>query len=449
MVDADLPITREDTRPLRVLFLDLNSYFASCEQQESPELRGKPICVAPVDSDSTVAIAASYEAKKYGIKTGTNIGEARKLCADLIVVPARHTLYVHFHELVQKVAETVLPIEKVCSIDEMRFRLIGKERDPEEARALAHKMKAALRDGAGECLTCSVGIAPNSFLAKLGTEMQKPDGLVILQLADIPSRLLDLKLTDFTGINKRMQARLNAAGVFTVADLYACTRAQLRVAFGSVVGERWWYLLRGYDMDLQVNEQKSLGHSHVLSPKDRTDQGCRDVLLRLIQKATARLRATGLCASAVNFHVVGFDKSWQAHVRMDPTSDTITVNEEFLKKWEGRDFERPRQVGLTFTDLVPAEGVTPSLFDGAVQRGHLNKAVDTVNQKFGKNSIYLAGMHKAKDSGDEKIAFNKVSLFKEGKGDNEWVDTFRGNPVNLEEERVASDPADLDPFSTE
>jgi len=403
-----------------MLFLDLNSYFASCEQQESPELRGKPVVVAPVDADTTVAIAASYEAKRFGIKTGTQIGEAKRLCPDLIVVPGRPPLYIHFHEKVKKVAESVLPIDRVCSIDEMRFRLIGKERDPGEARELALRMKRALRERVGECLTCSIGIAPNAFLAKLGTEMQKPDGLVILQRDDLPGRLLSLKLTDFTGINRKMQARLNAAGIFTPGDLFAATTQELRKAFGSVVGERWWYLLRGYEMDLPEVEQKSLGHSNVLSPDLRTEKGCRDVMLRLIQKATARMRANMLCAKAVSFHVAGMQKSWQAHTRLDPTNDTITINEEFLRLWEGRDFERPLRVGLTFTDLVPADHVTPSLFEGAVQRAHLNQAVDRVNQKFGKNTVYLAGMQTTRDSASEKIAFNKVWLFSEGKGDNEW-----------------------------
>lgn len=444
MVDETLPLVRPDERPLRVLFLDLNSYFASCEQQEDASLRGKPIIVVPLESDSTCAIAASYEAKRYGIKTGTLVGEAKRLCRELVVVRARPPLYVHYHRRVQEVVETVLPIDRVCSIDEMRFRLIGQERHPAVARELALRMKKALYEGAGECLTCSVGIAPNGFLAKLATEMQKPDGLVLLQQADLPERLLGLKLTDFTGINRKMKARLNAAGVFSVADLYALDQSGLRRAFGSVVGERWWYLLRGYELDLDVEDGKSLGHSHVLAPELRNDQGCRDVLLRLIQKATARLRSKHLCARAMTVHVGAFDRSWRATTRMEATSDTIRVNEEFLRLWATRDFVRPRQVGVTFTDLVPAEGVTPSLFEDTAERDRLNQAVDQVNQKFGKNSVFLAGMYRARDSADEKIAFNKTWLFSEGKGDNVWPDTFRGHPLAPGEDHQAegdeSDP---------
>src|SRR5947209_374011 len=137
MVDANLPLIAKQERPLDVLFLDINSYFATVEQQEQPELRGKPIIVSPVNSDSTCAIAASYEAKRYGIKTGTNVGEARTMCPGLIVVPARPSLYVHYHERIIEAAESVLPVEKVDSIDEMHFKLIGKEREVPEAHRLA------------------------------------------------------------------------------------------------------------------------------------------------------------------------------------------------------------------------------------------------------------------------------------------------------------------------
>ncbi len=435
MVDAFLPIENGDSRPLRVLFLDINAYFASVEQQEQPYLRGKPIAVAPVDTDSTCAIAASYEAKRFGIKTGTNIGEARRLCPELVVVPARPPLYVHYHQRIIETAETVLPVDKVCSIDEMRFRLIGAEREPGMARELATRMKRRICAELGECITCSVGVAPNSFLAKLATEMQKPDGLVILQKDDLPGRLLDLKLTDFTGINRKMKARLNGAAIFTVADLLAQDRAGLKKAFGSVIGERWWYLLRGFEMELAETAQKSLGHSHVLAPEMRTDQGCRDVLLRLISKATARLRSNQLCAESFSVYVSGFDKSWGTQRRIDATNDTLRVNDEFAKMWADRDFARPRTVGITFSSLKPFDAVTPSLFDSPQDHLKLNAALDELNQKFGKNSVFLGAIHRSRDAADEKIAFNKVELFSEGKGDNEWVDTFRGHPPKAKQKR--------------
>ncbi|MCW5936519.1 MAG: hypothetical protein KIT11_04340 [Fimbriimonadaceae bacterium] len=426
MVDARLPFEFKDERPLRALFLDLNAYFASVEQAERPELRGRPVIVVPLMADTTFAIAASYEAKRFGIKTGTRVGEAKLLCPDLVLVEARPPLYVHYHHRVLEVCEDVLPIEKVCSIDEMRFQLIGKERQPEEAKAIARRLKKAIRERVAENMSCSIGIAPNGFLAKLATEFEKPDGLATIQSHELPDRLKGLKLTTFPGINTRTEARLKGAGIFTSDDMLARSPAQLRRAFGSVGGERWYYLLRGYQLDRENATNKSLGHSNVLAPELRTDQGCRDVLLRLAHKASARLRKNGLWAQRISIGVSG-KRSWHAEGPLPPTQDSVTVTERLLELWEGRDFEGPIKVGVTFTHLAEPTGFTPSLFDDTIARAEMSRAVDRINQKFGKNSVYLASIEKAKDRASEKIAFNKTWLFSEGKGDNEWPDTFRGH----------------------
>lgn len=425
MVDESLPI-ESHPRPLRYLFLDLNAYFASVEQQERPELRGQPVAVVPVDADTSFVIAASYEAKALGVKTGTQIGEAKRMCPGIAIVQARPQVYVAYHHAVIEAAETVLPIEEVCSIDEMRFRLLLTESAPAIARELGLEIKRAIRRHVGEQMTCSVGIAPNPFLSKLATELQKPDGLVVLQASDLPHRLFTLRLTDFTGINKRMAARLNGAGIFTAQQLCEASREAIHHAFGSVVGERWYYLLRGIDLPSETRDRKSLGHSHVLPPKLRTEQGCREVLLRLIQKAAARLRATDLWATRMTISVKGFDRSWKAEIVLPATQDTLRMNEEFLRVWPQRDFNKPRSVAITFTNLHQPEQVTPSLFDETDDQGDLNRAVDDINRRFGKNSVFLAGMERARNSAPERIAFNKTWLFSEGKGDNEWVNTFRG-----------------------
>ncbi|MFI5385643.1 MAG: DNA polymerase [Fimbriimonadales bacterium] len=440
MVDAHLPIELRE-RPLRYLFLDLNSYFASVEQQEYPELRGKPVAVVPVDVDTSFVIAASYEAKRFGVKTLTQIGEAKRLCPELICVTGHHSMYAHYHKRVIEVAETVLPVDQVCSIDEMRFRLLKTESPPEITREIALKMKRTIREQVGQCLTCSIGIAPNSFLAKVGTELQKPDGLVIIEAKDLPDALHRLDLTGFPGINRRMEVRLNAQGIFTSEQMCAASREHMHRAFGSVIGERWWYLLRGFDLPMAKTERKSLGHSHVLPPEHRTEKGCREVLLRLLQKASARLRKEDLWTEEMVVAVKGFKKSWEKRIKLPPTQDTVTLNEFFLKEWPGHDFVQPKMVAVTFTRLLEHEQVTPSLFDPTFDRSLLSKAVDTVNKKFGKNKIYLAGMEHAKETAEERIAFGKTELFSEGKGDNEWVDTFRGLPRSSPADR--SDRSDL------
>lgn len=418
VVDASLPFMKAE-RKLRYLFLDFNSYFASVEQQERPELRGKPVAVVPVLTDHTSCIAASYEAKAYGIRCGTNVGEARMRCPELHVVQARPKVYVAYHEKAKEVAQRILPINEVHSIDEVSFKLLGEERNKGEACELAVKLKSEIMRAVGPCIKSSVGIAPNRFLAKVASDMQKPDGLVVLEAKDLPHKLYRLKLTDFVGINVKMQKRLNGAMIFTSEQLCAAGRHELVHAFGSIVGEKWWYMLRGYDMGPELHPRRSLGHSSVLAPDMRTDDSCREVLLRLIQKAAARLRSEDLWTDSMDIGVSSDVHPWYVHLRVPPTQDTLTLNEHFLEAWQDRDFRQPRKVSVTFTSLRKAEHVTPSLFDPNYDRMPLNKAVDNVNKKFGKNSIYLAGMEHAKDAADEKIAFGKTWLFQEGKGDNE------------------------------
>src|SRR6516225_2912854 len=139
-----------------------HAFFASCEQQENPALRGQPIIVVQTMTDSAVAIAASYAAKAFGIKTGTLMRDARQLCPAVVPVQANHRLYTEYHERILKAVDTCLPVEKVCSIDEMACKLMGTERQVPAARELAVKVKRALREQVGECLTCSIGIAPKS-----------------------------------------------------------------------------------------------------------------------------------------------------------------------------------------------------------------------------------------------------------------------------------------------
>jgi len=166
-----------DDYPLRWLFVDMNSYFASVEQQLRPELRGKPTVVVPVMTDSTCCIAASYEARKYGIKTGTNVAEARKLYKELKIVESRPEKYIEIHHKIVSAVSSVLPVDSVLSIDEMSCRLTGKQTVRENAVEIGREVKRAIREQVGEYVKCSVGIAPNRFIAKVASDMEKPDGV--------------------------------------------------------------------------------------------------------------------------------------------------------------------------------------------------------------------------------------------------------------------------------
>ncbi len=437
MVDGTLPIEQRE-RPLRYLFLDFNSYFASIEQQENPALRGKPVAVAPVDAETTCCIAASYEARAYGVKCGTMIGDARRMCPGLVVVRGDHAVYAAYHERIEKVVQEILPIDEKLSIDEMSFRLLGTERTPAVAMEIAREMKRRIRERVGVAITCSIGIAPNPFLAKVATELQKPDGLVVIMAGELPQRLYGLKLTDFPGINRRMNARLNASGILTTEAMCAASRFELTRAFGSIVGERWWYLLRGVDLKQEKHSRGSFSHSHVLPPGLRTEEGSRTVLIRLLYKAAMRLRAEGLWTEGLSFGVSSFGKSWDAYVPLPPTQDSTTLAEALNKEWVHRDFEGPRKVWCVLTHLKPAEAVTPSLFDE--RKGDvvaMSQAIDRMNARFGKLKVYPAPIHGVRDTAEERIAFGKTKLLSEGAGDDRWTSMverlMEGDPPALPE----------------
>jgi len=189
--------------PLRNLFLDFNAYFASVEQQVNPKLRNKPTVVVPMMTDSTCCIAASYEAKKYGIRTGTLVSEAKKICPGLQLVEAHHRLYIQYHNQLVKAVESCVHVDQVMSIDEMVCSLMGKQKIRENAIELALQIKKTIVEKVGEYLKCSIGLAPNRFLAKTATDMQKPDGLVVIEEKDLPHCLYNLKLSDLTRLSKK------------------------------------------------------------------------------------------------------------------------------------------------------------------------------------------------------------------------------------------------------
>ena len=212
---------------LNALYVDFNSYFASVEQQLRPELRGKPIGVLAVMAETTCCIAASYEAKAFGIKTGTGVRDARKLCRDMIFVEARPPLYVQYHHKLIEIVESCTHVEKVLSIDEMVCKLTGSQQVKENALKLAAKIKREINKQF-EHIHCSIGIAPNTFLAKTASNMQKPNGCVVIEDSDIPNKLLTLNLRALNGIGSQMHTRLTRYGIDTVEKLYAANKQRIK-----------------------------------------------------------------------------------------------------------------------------------------------------------------------------------------------------------------------------
>jgi DNA polymerase-4 len=373
------------------LFLDLNAFFASCEQQENPALRGQPVIVVQVLTDSAVAIAASYAAKAFGIKTGTLLREARRLCPDVVPVRANHRLYSEYHERILKAVDTCLPVEKVCSIDEMACKLIGTERQVEAARELALKVKRALREQVGECLTCSIGIAPNVFLGKVGSDLQKPDGLTVITKADLPGILLDLELQDIYGIGKRMEQRLHRAGILTVDQLWNATPFQLRRVWGGINGVLFHQMLHGVDIQPPSSRfSKSIGHQHVLEPDLRTKKGAHDFAQHLLTKAAERLRRGDYYCRRLGVHLswVSDLGGWWEETDFHETRDTGFLLARLEELWRRVPRYKPLSVGVVLLDLVPAGQHQPDLFAADNDRRQkLSPLIDRINDRYGRCAV--------------------------------------------------------------
>ncbi|MFZ5609056.1 MAG: Y-family DNA polymerase [Pseudomonadota bacterium] len=407
---------------LRWLFLDLNSYFASVEQNEDPGLRGRPVAVLPLASESTCVIAASYEAKAFGIKTGTPVWEARRLCPGIILLPGRHDLYVAYHHRILAEIDRHIPITHVCSIDEVACRLDQRMAAPDKAVALARRIKAGLLQAIGPMVRASIGLAPSMLLAKIATDMEKPDGLVTLAPAALPGPLLGLALSDLPGIGERLARRLRAAGVVSLADFWALTPKRARLAWGSVVGERFWYELHGHDLPRPDTARRSVSHSQVLAPEVRPFSQARLVGRRLTQKAASRLRRLDLCAQtcALSLRTAGGGK-WSGEARFPASQSNFTFLAAFERLW--REAERRlgrvalKQVGVWLGRLSPATHdeagllklMQPQASLLAARQRRLSQAMDQLNQRFGRDCVLLGmpARQLAHYTGT-KIAFTRI-----------------------------------------
>jgi len=426
--------------PLRALLLDFNSYFASVEQQLNPRLRGRPVAVLPVLAETTCCIAASYEAKRHGVKTGTHVAQARRLCPDIVFVQARPRVYVEMHQRLMQVVDSVIPLGEILSIDEVMCELTGSWQEEAVAVARARELKRRLLDEVGECLTCSVGIAPNRFLAKIASNMQKPDGLTVIRESDLPDVLFGLALTDLHGVSDAMQARLERAGIRTVEALCRADRETLRRVWGGIEGSRMYERLRALEPTLPPKRRSSIGHSHVLPPHLRTEAGAYAVLSKLTQKAAARLRAEGYLARRMSVAVEYRERSaWVRGVRFAPMRSTL----DFLKvlaalwaegphggpgqavgawpRWTALGQEAPSsrtvagqrrceplKVSVTLWELVAAQAVSADLFPEADNRAALDTALDRLRLKYGPAAVYFGGAFGAMQEAPMRIAFTHV-----------------------------------------
>lgn len=405
---------------LNWLFVDMNSFFASIEQHLRPELRDRPVGVVPMLANGTCIIAASYDAKQRGIKVGTKVTDAKALCPDITLVEARPPRYVEVHHDILQSIDRCAPIDKVYSIDEWSIRLRGKEREPEQATALARAIKAQLLEDFSPWLTCSIGIAPTRLLAKIASDLKKPDGLTVLAIEDMPHKLEHCELNNFAGIGAGMLKRLHAAGVSTVRQLWDLTPEQSRKIWGSVGGESWWLGFHGHDVPEPKTHRRTINQSNMLSPEHRDDAGAHGIVVRLLCKAAFRLRSEKRAAHRLSISVKSYNnaRTWSSETPLDAAHDTITIVRAFERLWaqrpwasvSARDGWAPfSQVSMTLSGLDQCPD-TPLLFapeeDERLKR--LSAVLDEAEHKWGRNTVYLGGVHGYRHRMDSKIAFGRI-----------------------------------------
>jgi DNA polymerase-4 len=348
------------------------------------------VIVTQMITDSTSAIAASYEAKAFGVKTGTRVSDAKRLCPELVIVKAKHQRYAQYHECILEAVETCIPVEKVMSIDEVACKLTGRERQIPVARELALKIKRTIRERVGECLRCSIGLGPSVFLGKVGSDVQKPDGLVVITQNDLPSVLLPLNLQDIYGIGPRMETRLKRAGITTVADLWQASSSQLRRIWGGVNGVLFHQLLHGADLQAPSSAHaKSMSHQHVLEPKLRTTEGACQYAHHLLNKAAERLRHRDYYCRRLSVHLrwMGDTGDWSNETTFHETQNTGFLLEQLQLLLNSVPANRPLSVGVTLLDLVPAAQHQPDLFEASERHDRLSPLMDGINRRFGRNTI--------------------------------------------------------------
>ncbi|MGE0753941.1 MAG: impB/mucB/samB family protein [Alphaproteobacteria bacterium] len=415
----------ENTQPsslqLNWLYIDFNSYFASVEQQRDPSLRNRPIAVVPVMTDATCAIAASYEAKAFGIKTGTPIYEAKKRCPEIVCVQANHEHYVDTHNRIINEVNNHIPVSQVCSIDEVACKLMKNEQSAGQISRIAASIKHCLRENIGEYIRCSIGVAPNKYLAKVATDMQKPNGFTILTADSLPGRLLELKLDDLPGIGRNNLMRLYRCGIYDMHDFWNASPKHLRKVFGSLWGERMYYYLRGVDLPDPETTRSTIGHSHVLAPDLRPPTKARFVAMRLTLKAASRMRRIGYRSSHFTLSVrIEDGPRLRCELPCRPADDSFTFLRLLEEAWgeiiRAAGHRRIKKVSVTLSKLTESGQRQPQLFDIDDNDLHqrekytrMSHALDKINQRFGRDSITV-GMLPSQGRGfsGTKIAFTRI-----------------------------------------
>lgn len=373
-----------------VMHLDMDAYFASVEQQCNPALRGKPIAVIGSGA-RTVVTTASYEARKSGVKTGMTVFEVRRLCPEIIFVEGNNTKYTHTCAELTRLYREFTPLVEVFSVDEAFLDVTGSLALFGSARAMARRMKEKIRQAFG--LTCSVGIAPNKLLAKLASDLHKPDGLLEIAPAEVSAFLEGISVSKLCGIGEKLAGRLSALGVHTCGELGRTAPSLLRRRFG-IVGEVLHRMGRGEDESPVValgseTDAKSIGHSMTFS-RDIFQQKILDTyLLQLAEMVGRRVRNSGFLGRTVSLTIryADFTTFTRQHSLHDPVQGSLEIYRAAKQILLSIRLQQAiRLLGVSLSSLSRHAGQLP-LFPKEQRWQTITRTMDRINNKHGDFAI--------------------------------------------------------------
>lgn len=395
-----------NSKSSRLVHLDINSCFATIEQQANPLYRGKPLAVAAYNRPTCCVLAPSIEAKNLGIKTGNMVFEARRLCPSIVILEPDPDKYRYVHDQLFKLLQNYSDIVIPKSIDE--FILDFTNFHSPDLFSLARKMKADLKNQIGDYITVSIGIGPSRFLAKTAAGLVKPDGLNEINQNNYLEVYKNLTLIDLNGINVRNQYRLNSVGINTVLDFYHAPYAKIFEAFRSVNAQDWFLRLRGYEADDREFSRRSFGHSYVI-PKPLAKENTLPIIQKLTHKATTRLRQNGYKTAAVSLALFYQDKTFwhQDHRLPVPLFSSNKIFREIYSLFSKAPNRPVKSVALSCHRLVTGRDFQLSLFEDTRKEFDLTQATDRVNQSWGIYTLTPASMLPAKEDVPDRIAFGR------------------------------------------
>lgn len=389
----------------RVLFVDMNSFFASCEQQTNYYLRGRPVAVCVYTGKFGCVIAPSIEAKKRGIKLGIRLNEAMKICPDLVPLETNPDKYRTYHykilQVLRKYSEDVTPksIDEAV-VDLTKYKYVYKT--TEDILNVAKKIKRDIRDEVGDWLKCSIGVAPNAFLAKLASDIKKPDGLTLISPENIDEVLKDLELTELPGIARGMQERLNKGGIYTPVELRHADPAYLKAVCKSIVGLHWHYRLNFREVDLMTHDYKNMSAMRHVSKEQRRDPAVlKDILMSLCMTLEKRLMKKQLFCQRLAFSFRYEDgSSWGNKLSCEHAiqdgMELFQIIGEFIRRAEAKLGQSIinsdiTSLGVVVWDFLPDEHVQLDLFQADVAKTNkARKTVYAIKDKYGIEKIVRA-----------------------------------------------------------